>query len=356
MAKSDYYYPVDIVLAPEWWHSETGITFDEDFFYHPGRRVEAEQRMEKELYDRWGDYGFGAGRNTSRPDVGAVHLAAGFFLSEVLGCEVEYSDGHPPRVKPQKLSKPVLSVEDFTFHPRFRQFESMVEQLKSRYGYVSGDVNWGGVLNIALDLRGESLFLDAVDLPEELDLFFGQISRVIEQFVSYIERMSGTTSISVNRTISGVDKKIRLHSECSHTMISEEFYREHLMRFDIAWSQAEGPYGIHYCGKDPHRFAQVFAELPSLDFLDVGWGGDIAVLRKALPRTFLNIRLDPVSLVHKSPAEIEKLVVDLADEAGDPLLTGFCCINIDDSMPEKNTTAVFRAINELRHKAEVLQN
>ncbi len=42
--------PVDIVLAPEWWNKYTGITFDRDFFFHPLKRVEFEQQMEKELF------------------------------------------------------------------------------------------------------------------------------------------------------------------------------------------------------------------------------------------------------------------------------------------------------------------
>ena len=39
--------PVDIVLHPSWWHHHEGITFDEDFFFHPARRVEAERQMMK---------------------------------------------------------------------------------------------------------------------------------------------------------------------------------------------------------------------------------------------------------------------------------------------------------------------
>ena len=27
--------PVDIVMGPSWWNKHAGITFDEDFFYHP---------------------------------------------------------------------------------------------------------------------------------------------------------------------------------------------------------------------------------------------------------------------------------------------------------------------------------
>ena len=46
--------PVEIVLAPEWWHQHAGICFDRDFFFHPARRVEDEQKMEKVLNDKWG--------------------------------------------------------------------------------------------------------------------------------------------------------------------------------------------------------------------------------------------------------------------------------------------------------------
>jgi hypothetical protein len=44
--------PVEIVLAPGWWHRHEGITFDEDYFFHPAKRVEAERQMEDALYER----------------------------------------------------------------------------------------------------------------------------------------------------------------------------------------------------------------------------------------------------------------------------------------------------------------
>lgn len=47
--------PVEIVLAPTWWQKHTGMSFDEDFFYHPARRVEAEQKMEQVLDDQVSD-------------------------------------------------------------------------------------------------------------------------------------------------------------------------------------------------------------------------------------------------------------------------------------------------------------
>src|SRR4030042_182186 len=62
--------PVDIVLAPSWWNKHAGISFDKDFFYHPLKRVEAEQKMEKTLYRRWGQFGIGQKNPESKPVFG----------------------------------------------------------------------------------------------------------------------------------------------------------------------------------------------------------------------------------------------------------------------------------------------
>ena len=82
------------------------------------------------------------------------------------------------------------------------------------------------------------------------------------------------------------------------------------------------PFGIHYCGKDPHRYAEVFARLPHLDFLDVGWGGDVARLRQALPNTFLNIRYSPTEIVKQTPDEIRQTVRRLVQRIGKSLADG----------------------------------
>ncbi len=59
--------PVEIVFHPSWWHKNAGISFDEDFFYHPARRVEDERKMERELYERFGGLGPGEDRDRDLP-------------------------------------------------------------------------------------------------------------------------------------------------------------------------------------------------------------------------------------------------------------------------------------------------
>ncbi|MBN2611195.1 MAG: hypothetical protein JXB00_06530 [Bacteroidales bacterium] len=339
--------PVDIVLAPEWWHRNTGLTFDEDFFFHPHRRIEAEQMMEKTLYEKWGQFGLGQNKPEKRPEIGAVHLAAGFLLSEMAGCKVNYSGSHPPQVMVANRETPGLNKDDVFNAPAFKKFLNLTEALKSKYGYLTGDVNWGGILNLAMDIRGESIFTDMMLSPEEVKHFFEQIAAVIDKFTSVIATHTGTSSISVNRVVRHLKKPVFLHSECSHTMISAEDYENYLMHFDIEWSRMR-PFGIHYCGPDPHRMAASFAKIPHLDFLDVGWGGDVAMLRRHLPDTFLNIRLSPVELIGMTTIEIENTIKKLVTDSENPYLTGVCCINIDDQVADDKISAIFKSVLELR--------
>ncbi|MBN2377640.1 MAG: hypothetical protein JXD22_14675 [Sedimentisphaerales bacterium] len=350
LALSNPVLPVDIVLSPVWWYKHVGITFDEDFFFHPHKRVEVERKMEKVLYDRWGGFGLGNDRGKDIPYVGAVHLAAGFLLSEMLGCEVEYNPDTPPQVLPAQMDDLRLDIEQIFTGSAFQRLLRLTENLKSKFGYLAGDVNWSGLLNLALDLRGQAFFMDMVDKPEPAKQFLKKIAQVIEKFFTFIEKLTGTTSISVNRVVRFFEKPVCLHSECSNTMISTDDYEKFIFPIDYAWSKKYRPFGIHHCGTDPHRFAESFALLPHLDFLDVGWGGNVKKIRQALPNTFLNLRLSPVEIIDQSVDEIRRTIIQLVEDSGNPRLTGVCCINIDDRITDDKITTIFETVFELRRK------
>jgi hypothetical protein len=131
-------------------------------------------------------------------------------------------------------------------------------------------------------------------------------------------------------------------------MISAEHYESFIRPYDAIWSERLRPFGIHYCGADPHRFADAFAGLPHLDFLDVGWGGDLRILRERLPRTFLNIRLSPVEIVGWSVAEIREAIETRVAASANPYLTGVCCINMDDRVTDDKVRAIFETAFALR--------
>ncbi len=342
--------PVEIVLHPSWWHAHAGIDFDEDFFYHPARRVECERRMEKVLYERFGAYGLGAERDRDLPLVGPVHNAAGYLLSEMLGCEIRYRADAPPDVVPANRDRLEVDTEAPFGSPAFKRFERLCAALKTRFGFLLGDVDWAGVLNLALDLRGQDLFLDMADAPDHVASEFRKLACVAERFAAGIESETGSSSIAVNRTVRHLRLPVYLHSECANTMISAAAYERFLLPLDAAWSERHRPFGIHHCGRDPHRLAASYAKVPHLDFLDVGWGGDIAAIRALLPRTFLNIRLDPVGITRQTPEEIRATVGRLVRQSANPWLTGVCCINMDSTVADAQVAAIFEAVAELRQE------
>jgi hypothetical protein len=342
--------PVDVVLHPSWWHAQAGITFDEDFFYHLAKRVESERRMEQVLHERFGRHGLGADHDRDLPLIGAVHNAAGFLVSEMLGCEIRYQAGGAPEVVPAHREALAVDPDQAFRSAAMKRYEHLRDQLKTRHGRVLGDINWGGVLNLAMDLRGQEVFLDMVDDPGPTQAQFRKLADVLDRFTAGMQAETGTSSISVNRNVRHFRAPVFLHSECSHTMISVADYEEFLMPIDVEWSRRHRPFGIHHCGKDPHRFAASYAKLPRLDFLDVGWGGDVALLRRYLPRTFLNIRLDPATLVRQTPGEIREDIRRLVRQSDNPWLTGVCCVNLDQSVSDEQIHAIFDAVAELRQE------
>ena len=143
---------------------------------------------------------------------------------------------------------------------------------------------------------------------------------------------------------------ILLHSECSHTMISEEFYESFLLPFDVEWAGRYPPFGIHFCGGDLHRFIRSYSSIPGLSFIDVGWGSDLEMIRAAFPDVFLNIRLSPVEIVRGTREEIRSTITRLVHEAGGPLNTGICCINIDGSAGDEQVDEIFDTVEEIRNR------
>ncbi len=194
--------------------------------------------------------------------------------------------------------------------------------------------------------------MDLINVPEEAARFVTDLATVIQRFVGQMAQTTGTSSISVNRNVRHIPEAVYLHSECSNVMISTTLYERFFLPFDVEWSRRLRPYGIHHCGADPHRFARSYAKVPNLDFLDVGWGGDVPLLRRHLPRTFLNLRLSPVEIARQTPEQIRQTVRRLVGESDNPWLTGVCCINMDEQVGDDQVAAIFEEVRCLRAEYE----
>ena len=164
--------------------------------------MEVDREMRKILFERFGNLGMGEEHPELRPCIGAIHLAAGYIISKIFGCEIKYYKGASPEVLPKMISdKEADNLEPINLgeNAAFKQVVKLVDKLKNRFGYVMGDINWQGVLNVALDIRGSAIFIDMMQTPDRARRIFGSITKTIMDFVNYIRGETGTSSISVNR-------------------------------------------------------------------------------------------------------------------------------------------------------------
>ncbi|MCD6307778.1 MAG: hypothetical protein J7M24_02140 [Candidatus Latescibacteria bacterium] len=349
--ESKTFLPVEIVYHPNWWYHETGMKFDRSYFFDPDRRVEDEIRMRRVMWEKFGQFGYGEEHPGPEPVIGPVHLAAGYLMSTIWGCPIRYYDNNSPVVEPLSMTvadvaamdepDPMKSVE-------FRDFMKLITALKERFGYVKGDFGWGNLQNLALDLTGQGIFLAYFDNPGAVHAMYDKMNRVTVDILELIRKETGTTSISVNRSVEKVEPSINLQSNCSVQMISNETYETFLLPHEIELSKHLQPYGIHHCGNNMHNVAEGYSKVKEACFFDVGWGADIAYCRSKIPDAFFNIRLSPVKIQTCTPEEVEADLVDLLENAGDLSNVGICCINMDYGTPDDNVAKIFEVAERYR--------
>lgn len=345
------FLPVEVVFHPSWWNRHFGLKFDEGFFFDPERRVKDERTMRSALHARFGDLGLGEKNPPPRPVIGPVHLAAGFLPSAVLGCEIRYFEDASPEVVPRNLSDAealALEVPDLDANPVFQKFAAMLNSLEGEHGYLEGDVNWEGVQNVALNLRGARLFEDYFDNPDLARRLLDVCARTISAMAQYVRGRTGSNSIAVNRIVGAVNPSISLHSNCTVAMISPDTYREYLLGHDRRLARDLYPYGIHHCGVNMHLVREEYAKVEGAELFDVGWGSDVAACRASLPGAVFSLRMSPVRVATASRAEVVADVEALLRNAGPLEQAALCCINLDDRAPDENVRAIFEVAERYR--------
>jgi uroporphyrinogen-III decarboxylase len=343
--------PVDVIFHPDWWHTQYGLDFREPFHLDPGVRVESERRMRQILHDRFGDLGLGEANAQPRPVVGPVHLAIGFVVQAMLGCRVRFSADAAPWVLCAELSDEevwALQVPELETASLMRETVAMMDVLEAEYGYLEGDIPWDGVQNIALDLRGQRLFLDYYDNPGLVHHLFDVIARTIARVADYVRGRTGTSSISLNRIVARIDPRINLHSNCSVQMISKATYEEYLLPYECWLAERLQPYGIHHCGDNLEHVIEAYARVPGLAYVDVGWGSDVSACRQALPDAFFSLRLSPVRLRTATPDQVRADVERLLEGAGPLHKVALCCVSMDAETPDENVRAIFEVAERYR--------
>lgn len=338
--------PAEVIFTPEWWFRNYGISFDEPFYFDRALRIGNDVRMRQAMYER---FRLGESNPRPRPIVGSEHVAGGFVLPALFGCKIRFEPNAAPCPIPRNLSDQevlALTVPDLhTLWPMDRLIADM-DSLENEFGYVCGDFDLDGVLNTALHLRGQQLYVDFYEAPLLVHHLFSVVTQTLIAVGTYVRARTGTCAISTNRSILNVDPRMFLHSNCSVQMVSPKVYDEFLFPYEQLLVEKLAPYGIHHCGDNLHLFAKSYCRLPVV-FFDVGWGSDVARCRKELPTAFLNLRLNPVRMLQGSAGEIRRDTEQLLAAAGSTRDVGVCCINMDPGTPDENVRAMLEVASAI---------
>jgi hypothetical protein len=339
--------PVEFIFNPNWWFHNYGISFDEPFYFDRETRIRNDISMRRAMRER---FGMGDADPQPRPIIGSMHVAGGFVLPALFGARINFAANEAPWPVPMNLDREEISALEVPDIQTTWPMDCLIadmDALEEKFGYVAGDFDTDGILNTALCLRGQQLFVDFIEDP---DLVFHLFTILAETYVlvaRYVKSRTGTWAVATNRSILSVDPGIYLHSNCSVQMISPAIYEKFLLPYELYLAERLVPYGIHHCGNNLHRFIQAYSKVPAI-FYDVGWGSDVAICRRAFPDAFLNLRLSPVRMLQETPEVIQKDVRGLLSSAGTFDKVGVCCINMDYGTPDENVTAILEALESYR--------
>ena len=291
----------DITFHPSWWHENAGIDFTQQFFDDPEYRMEADIKMRRTLYEHFGDLGIGEKDPQKRPLLGTDLLAAGYLLSELMGCGIRYQADNSPQVECMDLDEDSIDqiqVPDLDTSEVWQRTQKQIDYLLEKYGHVETYVNLQGIQNIAMDIMGQELMVSYYTAPEEINGLLEKITKMSIEVGKRFKALSNDVSGGVTAIVRETVQECYRTSNCSVEMISNDLYEEFLLKYDQELADAFGNFGIHHCGKSMEHVVEGYSKVKGLTFAEVGAFSDIKTVRSHLPGIFLNARYSPVRLMN----------------------------------------------------------
>ncbi len=349
---------IDFNFTEKWWHNQYGFIFDEKHFDDPDYQIEREMRIDKALYDRFGDLGIGNPAPEPEPVVQGYSLPT---LPALLGCQIFFKVDEDPWAVPANLSdKEILKLEvpsDLSSKYPMNKIISKAEYVKAKYGKVQVGINWQSVLNIALKVRGEQLFIDFYDNPKIAHHILNVSSQTILKAIRFLEKRYERPEPDKTRQIVSYGGPLNKYcnnsnkngcymtANCTEAMISNSIYINYILPYDNYLAEQFGNFGIHHCGK-LHETLLGYAKVKNVKRVEAGWGSSIKEVRKYFPKVWLIARLSPVKMEYGRPEEIKADVIKFLEE-GKPLdQLSIEVYGLGPKTPDENIRIVYETVWE----------
>jgi len=303
---------VSLGFCPSWFHQRLGIDFSEKWHLDPEYRYATLLTMKRELQRTFPmvpyfEVNMEDGIERSCATISGVH---GIMLIPMLyGIEPLYQADRWPDAKGamhiEKTQLERLQPFDVEAHPIMVQLFEQMDTIEERWGQIEGYLNYQGVLNVALKLRGSAIFMDMYDDPGFAHFLFHHIAHTIEAVSKLVQERQRRSGFYVNQLSM---------SNCVINMISPQQYEEFILPHDLRLSEEYERFGIHTCNWDVTPYVHSLRKIKKMGYLDTGMMADLKHLKDAFPDARRAVLYSPIALETKTLSQIEADIGRLAAE------------------------------------------
>lgn len=300
----------EIGFTPAWYRASNEIDFGERWHNDVDYRRETVLAMRAELRRRFPGTSIGGIDQPDSPLDLLTGVYGGTPVAAIFGLPIVYAANNWPNVEDRYLSlEEVAELEkpDLDTNPFFQGLIKQVDRIIEVEGCCKGFINWQGVINTAMRLRGQELLLDIYDEPGVCKHLFDVITEVM---------IEATQRLRARQRENGTDYRFMTVSNCSVNMISPQQYHDFLLPCDRRMAEAFDVIGVHNCAWNANPYLELYASLPNLGYVDMGIESDLSRARDLMPATRRSLMYTPMDLANKSEealrADFERVARDYA--------------------------------------------
>ncbi len=299
---------VSLGFEPAWFHRRCGVDFVEQWHTDPYYRHDSLVKMKRELCNAFPSVTYW--NPDYKDDLWTLSGCFGAYVIPWLcGCSLWYAPDRWPviaaggRFSTQDMEE--FTVDAVLSSTRLEALFRQMDVIESESGKIHGYLNWQGVLNNALHLRGLTIFTDMVDEPALVHKFLSAICEVMITLAQIIQKRQRQSGFYVNHFCV---------SNCTVNMISPKYYRDFILPYDRRIAESFERFGVHTCNWDVTPYLRELRQLPNVGYLDMGMTSDMRRVRSLFPEARRAVLYSPVKLQEASIDEIRRDMTRIYEE------------------------------------------
>ncbi len=323
-------------FSEAWFHTNYGMTFGEKYCTDPVYRTEQDREARRVLYERFGQAGIGQKDPPPHPH---LEVCGHRFLPALFGCEIIFQDDQAPSYHHLPIQSAAeiaaLTRPDLESSRWVQEFRRQGAILLEKYGWTDASINFGGPLNGAVAILGNQGLLYLSESPGIMTQFLHLIADVCLATYDALTMAFDPGAAQGRKPFIG---------NCPVMMISPTTYAQVVLPADLHYRQQIQGFGLHHCGV-MDKYLGGYQHLQPIDFIEVGWGSNVAAVHHAFPDSKLDLMINIYDLQNMPPGSVRETVSRMVCEAGTGSLRDVWVADIGPEVPDETVLNFVEAVD-----------